>query len=274
MLPPSKKTKSSKTCPPILSLTSFWRFRQRITPRRRPAQRWASLGAIRLRNTAFRPHCYASTKSHWQQLDDLLYYRMQLYVPAAKGARKEVLRHHHDYIITGHFGVKRTLDFVARRYYWPGMVREVKAYTQACSTCQWVRPVRHRPHGNMEPLPQQRGLWTDISADFSVGLPVSRRKLHAKPHNTILVVVNRYTKQMSYFPCHDTLDAVKLAEILTKKLVLRGAGVPQRVVSDHMPQFTSKFWAAFCHHLHLNQCPSTVYYLLTDRQTERQNQTL
>jgi hypothetical protein len=61
----------------------------------------------------------------------------------------EVLRCHHDNPMAGHFGAKRTLELVARKYYWPGMVRDVKAYTRACSTSQWVRPVRHRPHGNM-----------------------------------------------------------------------------------------------------------------------------
>jgi hypothetical protein len=110
--------------------------------------------------------------------------------------------------------------------------------------------------------------------DFIVGLPESRRKRHAKPYNAILVVVNRYTKQVRYFPCHDSLDAIGLAEILARKLVLRGAGVLQSVVSYRGPQFTSKFWAAFCHHLRINRRLSTAYHLQTDGQTERQNQTL
>jgi hypothetical protein len=87
---------------------------------------------------------------------------MQLYVPAAGGARTEVLQRHHDDPIAGHFGSKSTLELVARKYYWPGMARKVKAYTRACLTCQRVCPVRHRPHGSMEPLQQPRGPWTDI----------------------------------------------------------------------------------------------------------------
>jgi hypothetical protein len=106
------------------------------------------------------------------------------------------------------------------------MAREVKAYTWACSTCQWVHPVQHRPHGNMEPLPQLCGPWMDISVDVIIGLPVSCQRFHAKPYNAIFVVVNWYTKQARYFPCHDTLDAVELAEILARKLVLRRAGIP------------------------------------------------
>ncbi len=164
-------------------------------------------------------------QSHWQQHDGLIYYRMQLYVRAAGGACTEVLRRHHDDPIAAHFGAKRTLELVARKYYWPGMARKVKAYTRACSTCQRVRPVWHRLHGNMEPLPQLRDPWTDILVDIIVGLPVSCRKRHAKPHNAIHVAVNWYTQLAHYFPCHDTLDAVGLAKILTRKLMLRGAGV-------------------------------------------------
>ncbi len=96
---------------------------------------------------------------------------MQLYVMAAGGGCTEVLQRHYNDPIAGQFGAKCTLELVSRKYYWPGMLRKVKAYTRACSTCQCVRPLCHRPHGSMEPLPQPRGPWTDISMDFIVGLP-------------------------------------------------------------------------------------------------------
>jgi hypothetical protein len=126
----------------------------------------------------------------------------------------------------------------------------------------------------MELLPQLRGPWTDISMDFIVGLPESRQRRHAKPYNAILIGINQYTKQARYFPCHDSLDAIGLAEILARKLVLQRTGVLHSVVSDHGPQFTSRFWAAFCHHLRINRRLSTAYHPQTDGQTERQNQTL
>jgi hypothetical protein len=77
----------------------------------------------------------------------------------------------------------------------------------------------------MEPLPQPPGPWTDISVNFIVCLPVSCLNCHAKPHNAILVCVSWYTKQARYFPGHNTLDTVGLAEILTERLVLWGADV-------------------------------------------------
>jgi transposase InsO family protein len=110
--------------------------------------------------------------------------------------------------------------------------------------------------------------------DFIVGLPESCWKHHAKPYKAILVVVNWYTKQARYFLCHDLLNAFGWAEILARKLVLRVAGEPRSIVSDCGPQFTSKFWAAFCYHQRINHRLSTAYHPQTDRQTERQNQTL
>jgi hypothetical protein len=223
---------------------------------------------------------------HLRQHEGLLYHWTALYVPGAGGARTEVLRRHHDDPLARHFGSKRTLDLVARKYYWPGMSRDVKAYCKACLTCQRVRPVRHRPHGSLEPLPQPRGPWTDISMDFVVGLPESSQKAREKgqesergkgrgrSYNAILVIVDRYTKAARYFKCRDTLDAAGLAEIIARKLVLRGAGVPESVVSDRGPQFTAKFWAALCYHLRIGRRLSTAYHPQTDGQTERQNQTL
>ncbi len=71
--------------------------------------------------------------------------------------------------------------------------------------------------------------------DFILGLSVSHRKRHVKPYNAILVVIDLYTKQECYFSSQNTLDAVRPAEIFTRKLVLQGANVPQSIVSDCGP---------------------------------------
>ncbi len=93
----------------------------------------------------------------WQQHDGLLYYCMQLYVLPSGGACTDVLRHHHDNPIAGHFGAKHTLELVARKYYSPVTAHKAKSHTRACSTYQHMRPVQHMLHGSMEPLPQSGG---------------------------------------------------------------------------------------------------------------------
>jgi transposase InsO family protein len=77
-----------------------------------------------------------------------------------------------------------------------------------------------------------------------------------------------------YIPVSDTIDAAQLASILVHKLILRSAGVPSSIGSNRGPQFTSKFWSALSYHLKIKRRLSTAYHLLTDEQTEWQNQTL
>jgi hypothetical protein len=108
---------------------------------------------------------------------------------------------------------------------------------------------------------------------FIVRFLVSSQKLHMTPCNAILVIVDWYTKQVHYFLCHDTLNMFEPASFLTKKLMLQGAGIPQSVVLDHGPQFTSMFWAAFFHYLHINQCLNTAFHQKLDGQTECQKHT-
>jgi hypothetical protein len=147
-------------------------------------------------------------QSKWQQNNSLLYHRMQLYVLTDGGGSKKVLWRYNDNPIAGHFGIKRTLELVSRKYNWLGMAHKMKAYTRACSTCQRVCPVRHWLQGSMEPLPQPRSPWRHISMNFVIDLQESRQKRHAKPYNAIPVVVYWYTKQACNFPCPNLLDAI------------------------------------------------------------------
>jgi hypothetical protein len=123
-------------------------------------------------------------------------------------------------------------------------------------------------------LPIPREPWTNIALDSIVGLLESRKSDEGKSYNAILVIVDRFSKMTRYIPIRNTIDAVKLANVLVHKLILRGAGVPSSIVSDRGPQFTSKIWSALCYYLKIKQRLSTAYHPQTDRQTERQNQTL
>ncbi len=133
-----------------------------------------------------------------------------------------MLQLHHDNLIAGHFGTCRTLELVARRYNWPGMLQDLKAYTIACSMCQGISPVQQSLHSMMELLPLPRGSRTDISMNFIVGLPESFQRPRGRLYNAILVVVDCYTKLTQYSKCRNTIDAAGLVKIIGQKLALRG----------------------------------------------------
>ncbi len=88
------------------------------------------------------------------------------------------------------------------------------------------------------------------------------------------MVVDRFTKSARYYTVTSEKIAPQLANVITRKLVLRGAGFPNSIVTDRGTQFTSKFWTALCYHLRIKRQLSTAYHLQTDGQTKRQNRTL
>ena len=41
----------------------------------------------------------------------------------------------------GHLGQQKSYDRISRRFYWPGLYKDVKEYCRTCVECQKVAPV-------------------------------------------------------------------------------------------------------------------------------------
>ena len=91
--------------------------------------------------------------------DGLLAHREKIYIPRSNKLRTEILQAHHDHPLRGHPGVTKTCHLLRRKYYWPGMRRDVKQYIRACATCQRVKIVRAKPKGFMKTLPVAERKW-------------------------------------------------------------------------------------------------------------------
>ena len=61
-----------------------------------------------------------------------------------------------------------------------------------------------------------------------------------KGFDTVLVIVDRLTKQAISIPCFKTTTAEELARLFTQ-YVYRYYGAPDSIVSDRGPQFISEF---------------------------------
>ncbi len=203
--------------------------------------------------------------------DGLLRKGAALYVPGSPALRAEILAINHDDPYSGHFGFARTLELVRRKYFWPGMRQEIKRYVKTCPVCQRTKTKRHRPYGELAPFQPPTRPWQEITMDFIVGLPPS--KFRGKVYDSILVVVDRFTKMARYVPVNATIDARELAEVFINT-IFKDYGTPRGITSDRGPQFTSQFWGHFMFCLNIRRRLSTAFRPQTDGQTERQNQTL
>ena len=94
------------------------------------------------------------SEGHWRVDEEgLLRYKGAVYVPAEPAIRSEVIHIHHDDETAGHFGLRRTLELIRRKYFWQSLRRDVKRHIQSCGVCQRSKTRRHRPYGELAPIP-------------------------------------------------------------------------------------------------------------------------
>jgi len=104
--------------------------------------------------------------------------------------------------------------------------------------------------------------------DFITHLPETPRGF-----DSILTIVDRFSKFVVLTPCKKTISAEQVARLLAEKLIPH-YGVPMDFVSDRDPKFTSAFFVEWCKVLGVVQKMSSAYHPQTDGQTERTNRTV
>jgi hypothetical protein len=80
--------------------------------------------------------------------------------------------------------------------------------------------------------------WEEISLDFITDLPLS--KISDKVVDSILMIMDRYTKMNIYIPTTKTCDSVELTSLLMDAVVRR-YGVPKGIISDRGSLFISQY---------------------------------
>jgi hypothetical protein len=135
----------------------------------------------------------------------------------------------------GHFGVKKIEDILAAHFFWPKMRRDVECYVSRCTTYNKAKS-RLNPHGLYISLPIPSVPWEDISMDFVLGLPKTKRG-----SDIIFVVIDRFSKMAHFIPCHKSDNVSHIADLFFTEIV-RLHGVPNIIVSDRDAKFLSHFW--------------------------------
>ncbi|KAI2652558.1 Transposon Tf2-9 polyprotein [Labeo rohita] len=187
----------------------------------------------------------------------------RLFVPDT--LRQEVLQWGHDSTLAGHPGVQRTINFITRAFWWRTLRRDVQQYVQACNICARSKTNNTPSTGELQPLPIPKRPWSHISINFVTGLPESQGK------NTILTIVDRFSKAVHLVALTGLPSAT--AELILEHVV-RLHGFPKDIVSDRGPQFTAKFWQAFCRLIGTTSSLSSGFHPQTNGQTKRANQQL
>jgi len=195
--------------------------------------------------------------------DGFLYKGGKLCIPSSS-VRNLLVEEAHS---RGHFGVSKTLAALREHFFWPKMANGVTKYCQNCVTCHKAK-AKSSPHGLYMPLPIPAAPWEDLSMDFIMGLPMSRRG-----RDSIFVVVDRFSKMAHFIACKNTSNATDVATLFFDNVV-RLHGIPRTIVSDRDTKFVGHFWRTLWGKLGTKLLFSTSYHPQTDGQTEVTNRTL
>ena len=204
--------------------------------------------------------------------DDLLLCDDRVYVPHQEALRDQLLQIYHDCPSGGHWGRDKTLERIRRHFTWDGIAEDVRTYVATCPACQGKAIHRHRPYGQLQPLPIPTDTWNspfkEISLDWITGLPPSLK--NGQYYNSILTVVCRVTKYALFIPTRDDTTAADFAELFFEHVECR-FGSPRSIVTDRDSRITSDFWREVCEIKIIKRRLSTAYHPQTDGQSEALN---
>ena len=218
----------------------------------------------RLRSIVRRLHDGEIVESY--RLDDgILRFRPQgssewkTVVPRDRQAQIIAIRH--DQPTIGHLGMERSLELIARDYWWRGMREDVRSYVRACPVCQAMKSETGAPKGALQPIPLPQYKWQQVTTDLVTDLPESNG------FTAVAVFVDRLTKMVRFAPCRKETNAVEYAKLFFNH-VFRSFGCPEAIISDRDPRFLSRFWRELFRMTGTQLRFSTAYHPETDGQSE------
>ena len=188
----------------------------------------------------------------------------RIMIPNDESIRRDILYECHDAPTSGHLGREKTYLSVTRMFYWPKLYKYVSKYVRTCEICQRVKPAPSTA-APLKSLPIAHDYWASVSLDFVFGLPAD-----AKNRTGILVFVDRTSKMVHLCAVKANVTAEQTARLFFDR-IFAYHGLPDTIVSDRDPRFTSKFWRALFSLIGSKLHMSTADHPESDGQTERSN---
>ena len=177
-------------------------------------------------NRAQVPECvrpYFDVRDELTIQNELIFKGHQIVVPAV--LRKELMEKTH----ASHIGIEGCTRRARDTLYWPRMTTEIKEYISKCDVC-----MTHRTSQGKEPILQHEFIsrpWAKVAADL------------CEFDNRVLLVVSDYYS--NYIEVARLNNLTSRAVIKEFKAIFARFGVPDTLVTDNGPQFSSAEFAVF-----------------------------
>lgn len=161
----------------------------------------------------------------------------------------------HDYHLlptSGHAGVRRMINNIKGKYFWPGMENDVRCYVSKCKKCQTSKYSRNI----VEPMVVTTTATSAFQKVFLDLVGPLDKDLEGNVY--ILSLQCELSKYVEAYPLQRK-DTVSVARTFVNNFILR-YGLPTTIATDRGTEFMSETMSEVCKLLQINKLNSTAYH--------------
>ena len=194
---------------------------------------------------------YETLKSDISLQQGLLMYRDRIVIPAS--LREDILGKLHG----GHQGIVKTRALARDAVWWPGLSSEIKTLIDDCPTCVKERNPAPEP---LRPTPVQDRPWQKLGTD-----------LMDWKGESYLLVVDYFSKFIELALLKNTTSETVVGHL---KSIFSRHGIPEVLISDNGPQYSSTYFAKFADKYAFTHETSDPLYPQANGEAERAVRTI
>ncbi|GFT36313.1 protein NYNRIN [Trichonephila clavipes] len=175
----------------------------------------------------------------------------QLVIPEMR--KRKILEIAYESVFGAHLGAHKTIQRIKFSFYWPGMVKEIKAYCSSCHGCQLRKVICSVDKIPITPVSRPKLPFQVVNVDLIGSVdPVS-----SQGHKYILCLMDQHSRWPEAIPLK-SLTAKSTCEALLE--IFSRTGIPEVIVMDNATNFTASLTQEFSKIL--GACPrfSTPYH--------------
>ena len=179
--------------------------------------------------------------------------------------RQNILQEYHGGVYSGHFTSSKLYGAMSRRWWWPGMYKDVVEFCRSCPDCAVVTGGGRKQVPPLQPIPVQR--------PFQIfGVDIMELPITKSGNRYVIVFQDFLTKWPLVFPAPDQ-KAIQIARLVAEE-VLPMFGVPECLLSDRGTNLLANMMKDVCDLLGIKKLNTTAYHPQCNGMVERLNRTL
>ena len=198
-------------------------------------------------NVSQKVRVYMKVKNELSEADGLLIRGSRIIIP--QSLRADILKRIHD----GHQGLTKCRDRAKSSVWWPGLSTELKNTVMSCHTCQEQKRAQQKEPLISTPLPDRP--WKRIALD-----------LCEYNKNNYLVISDYYSRFLEVLQLPSTTSTQIIQRL---KATFARFGIPDEVVSDNGPQFSSAEFQELARQLDFRHITSSPHHPQGNGHAER-----